>query len=229
MIKHLGLLMRKTGMTRDAFVKRYETGHVPLVNELLAADFAAYNRCYPVDVADDRDVGFDAMTQIWYVDQAAEDASIALLSIPDVGRRISEDEVHAFERAKLFFFKVEDRTTGSPPGPVKAVGISKPLDVARDEMIKRMENTFVPQLTGLGGLARCTRNYPIPDSAFQHQNYDRHSRRPPSLITELWFANTKDLAAWQTGLRELKAGAKDLGDYLGEVVEVQHFGDQPLT
>lgn len=35
MIKQTALLKKKQGMSHEAFIKRYEEGHVPLINEVL--------------------------------------------------------------------------------------------------------------------------------------------------------------------------------------------------
>jgi hypothetical protein len=231
MLANLGLLSRKAGMSRSAFVERYEHGHVPLIEETLGSSFMAYSRCYPL-IADDRDVGFDALTQVWYANTADSVHSISLLSEPETGRRIADDEKELFDRARLFFFRVDELTGGLPApsgGKIKAVCLSQPLAGDRDTFIQTMERTIFPELVSLGAtkgrsaIQGSRRNYAIPDSAFQHNLYTPHTRRPPAVVTEIWFDDRNYFDLWRAAYREADSR---LRSSVGEPIEVRQFGDR---
>jgi hypothetical protein len=229
MLANLGLLYRKAGMSRSAFTERYERGHVPLIEETLGSSFAAYSRCYPV-TSDGEDVGFDALTQVWYASASHAERSISLLSDAAIGQRIAEDEKALFDRSRLFFFKADEFVAALPvPGErcIKAVCLSQPLQGDRDAFIQTIERTTLPVIVDLGvngqpALKACRRCYAIPGSAFQHDLYATRARHPPALITETWFADRTSFDVWRVAYERRR---KALPFDLGEPVEVHQFGD----
>jgi len=48
MIKVVGLLKKKPGMSREVFIKRYEEGHVPLIKEVIPF-YDQYRRSYIIN------------------------------------------------------------------------------------------------------------------------------------------------------------------------------------
>jgi hypothetical protein len=231
MFANLGLLYRKAGMSRSAFMQRYEHGHVPLIKETIGSSFGGYGRCYPL-VADDQNAGFDALTQIWYANAADAERSITLLSDPEIGQRIAEDEKALFDRARLFFFKVDEFTDGLPPsteGQIKAVCLSQPVQGDRDTFIRSMEHVMLPVFAALGapegryGLQGSRRGYAIPGSAFQHNLYAAHTRQPPGVVTETWFADRGCFDRWRDAYPK---GDEALIRAFGEPIEVRQFGDR---
>jgi EthD domain len=51
----------------------------------------------------------DVITELWFDDQAAMDATMAKLSAPDVAAMIIADEETIFDRSKHLAFKVDER------------------------------------------------------------------------------------------------------------------------
>ena len=48
------------------------------------------------------------MLEVWYPDQAAYEASLSRLALPEVAAEIAEDEEMLFDRPKNRFFMIEE-------------------------------------------------------------------------------------------------------------------------
>lgn len=112
MIKAIALLKCKAGLSREAFIDYYEHHHVPLILELQPR-ICGYRRnfidlagafIYPGATAPD----FDVITELWYPDRAAFDASMAAATNPDIAGRIARDEENFLDRSKTRMFVVEE-------------------------------------------------------------------------------------------------------------------------
>jgi hypothetical protein len=216
MIKAVGLYSKKAGMSPDAFFRRYEYGHVPLVREIFSGCFAAYTRSYAhLEAAELTGVfahapalGFDSLTQLWYRQQADIDRIAERMTQPQNGQRLSDDEQHLFDRGALLSFRVHER--GDPPGePAAALKVAalytKPAGVAPAAFLEQVETEIAPALLGLrsadGGplVAGCRRNHLIAGSLFRHPLYDAPAQSPPDLVMELWFRSPGDMRQWSAG------------------------------
>jgi hypothetical protein len=114
MIKMIGLLKRKPGMSTEAFRDYYESKH-RLIGEKYLKDHACrYSRRYLTPLlrsaaGREADTEYDVVLEVWYPDQAAYDASIARLGLPEVAAEIAEDEERFLDRPKNRFFTIEER------------------------------------------------------------------------------------------------------------------------
>lgn len=112
MYKSIALLKCKPGLSREAFIDYYESRHVPLIRSLLPQvcgyrrNFIRPEGAYSNEAAAERD--FDVITEIWFADQAAYDAAMALSAQPDIGGRIAEDEENFLDRSHTRMFVVDE-------------------------------------------------------------------------------------------------------------------------
>jgi len=111
--KSIALLKCKPGLSREAFIDYYETRHVPLIRSLLP-QICGYRRnfihpegAYINEAAAERD--FDVITEIWFADQAAYEAAMALSAQPEIGGRIAADEENFLDRTHTRMFVVDER------------------------------------------------------------------------------------------------------------------------
>src|SRR3954470_8167565 len=104
LIKLIFMFKRKPGLTHEQFRHHYETSHVPLVHKYLSHLFIDYRRNYVTGAlghsaqADrerptERDIGFDAITELWFADEAAIQEMNRITSDEAVGRLFYEDEL----------------------------------------------------------------------------------------------------------------------------------------
>lgn len=143
MIKTISLLHARAGMAHDAFLDRYEGVHVPLVNRLLGP-FRDYRRNFVRPAAEAEWIAglgavrpdFDAMTAIWFDDQAALAALGAKLAEGDAGPRIAADEIEMFDRSRMAMFMVGEQAV-SGPAALDAAGVKLILIGARDPGLSR--------------------------------------------------------------------------------------------
>ena len=121
MIKVIGLLKRRPGMTVAEFREYYETRH-RLIGEKYLTGFASRYRRRFLDPSPDRVTGelpeaeYDVIMEIWYPDQATYEAASARLAEPEVTREIIADEERLFDRPKMRFFLVGEERESDVAG-----------------------------------------------------------------------------------------------------------------
>ncbi len=112
MIKTIALLKCKAGLSREDFIRYYETRHAPLILSI-APQVCDYRRNFlvmegailaPGLAAPD----FDVVTELWYPDRAAFEAAMAAFTDPVNAQRIAADEENLFDRSRTRFFVVEE-------------------------------------------------------------------------------------------------------------------------
>ena len=113
MIKTIAFLKCKAGLTREEFVRRYETQHAPLILSI-APQVCEYRRNFllpegAITAPGASKVDFDVVTELWYADQAAFEAAMAAFTSPGNAARIAADEEQVFDRAYTRFYVVEER------------------------------------------------------------------------------------------------------------------------
>ena len=113
MIKMIVLLKRRPGMTRDAFIARYEGGHAPLAEKHVGGA-ARYVRRYlePLPSLFTGEVAepeHDVITELWFDDEAQFALTMQRLAEPEVVAEITADEEHLFDRDKQRVFLVDER------------------------------------------------------------------------------------------------------------------------
>ena len=116
MIKQIGLLKRKSGMTPDDFRNYYETTHRVIGEKYLAGFATKYMRRFLDPLSTGADMQeFDVILEIWYPDQATFERCREHLSSPEAAAEIAADEEQLFDRAANRFFLVEERESVLPP------------------------------------------------------------------------------------------------------------------
>ena len=105
-IKVIGLLKRRPGMSVAAFREYYES-RLRLIGEKYLADYACkYQRRYLNPGPDVPD--HDVILEVWYPDRDAYDAANERLSVPEVAAEIAADEERLFDRTSIHFYLVEE-------------------------------------------------------------------------------------------------------------------------
>jgi hypothetical protein len=191
-IKQIALLKAKAGMSREAFIRRYEDGHAPLISEILPF-FEEYRRSFLIpdgmprpshlDNAD-TDVEFDVVTELWFEDAASLKALGDRVARTDAGTRIADDESHLFDRSRMIMFGVEEHHTDSdrlaprPPlqsgrPPIKMLaflsmrpGMDRMSFITQYETVHAELAVKLLQRNGVPLFATYVRNYPQPENRF---------------------------------------------------------------
>ncbi len=111
MIKTVGLLKKRTGMTTEEFRAYYETYHRLIGEKYLCGYASKYMRRFlnpqPGRPQPD-EPEFDVILEIWYPDAETQAACADVLSQPDVLKEITEDEEKLFDRDHMRFFTVDE-------------------------------------------------------------------------------------------------------------------------
>jgi hypothetical protein len=115
------------GMSRDAFIDRYENGHAELGIKLLKRNgqyiSASYRRSYPapgswlqLEAANDSvaDEDIDVLTEISFWTKADYQAFQGLCGDPKNAAILTEDEKQLFDRSVMMMFLVEPRVSRLP-------------------------------------------------------------------------------------------------------------------
>jgi len=120
MIKAVAFLKSRPGMSRDDFIRYYETRHAPLILSI-APQVCEYRRNFllaegailaPGAAAPD----FDVVTELWFPDHAAFAAAMSAFTDPVNAQRIAADEQNLFDRSRTRFFIVDERSSPINPG-----------------------------------------------------------------------------------------------------------------
>ena len=113
MLKLTAPISAKPDISREAFIKHYETSHAPLVKKLLPM-IAEYRRRYVCRQGEGSlqapAPGFDVLTELWFEDEAGLDAFWTRIREPEVIAQIRADEAHFLvsERTQLFQVEVHE-------------------------------------------------------------------------------------------------------------------------
>jgi uncharacterized protein (TIGR02118 family) len=111
-IKVVTLLKRKAGLSREDFVRYYETRHAVLATQVvpglldyrrmyISADRPAFGTAPPA-------LDFDVITTLVFADAAAYEKAFAELSRPEIAQQVAEDEAHLFDRTNITAYIVEE-------------------------------------------------------------------------------------------------------------------------
>jgi uncharacterized protein (TIGR02118 family) len=117
MFKVVVLVAKKAGMSREDFIRHYETVHVPLVLKSVPT-LVEYRRNF-IDPADmmampgAAETDFDGITEMWFHDRAGYEAMGALNADPVKGKALDDDAALFMDAAKTRMFVV-----GEYGGPI---------------------------------------------------------------------------------------------------------------
>jgi len=117
-VKIVTLLKRKAGMSREDFVRYYESRHAVLAAEVVPG-LMDYRRMYidpgrPAFGMPADSLGFDVITTLVFADAAAYENAFQTLARPDIAQRIAEDEEHLFDRACIKAYIVDEYISELP-------------------------------------------------------------------------------------------------------------------
>jgi hypothetical protein len=109
------MLKRRTGMTREAFIERYENGHA-LLGAKHVVGAARYVRRYLEPVPElftgkIVEPEYDVITELWFESREAYERTMQHLAEPDVVAEIVADEEALFDRSRHRVFLVEEHDT----------------------------------------------------------------------------------------------------------------------
>ncbi len=119
MPKMVILIKKKPGMSREDFINHYETSHAVLGKRLLGHLWTKYVRNYPVSLMayqpeeNSVDDTYDAVTEIWFEDQAAVDEMARIINLPENNSVILADEEKFQDRLKTRLLMVEEVDNGT--------------------------------------------------------------------------------------------------------------------
>ena len=111
-VKVVTMLKRKPGMSREAFVQRYETYHAVLAARLVPG-LLDYRRMYisaerPAFGTQPPALDYDVITTLVFADLPSYERAFDTLKRPDIARQIGEDEEHLFDRTNITAYLVEE-------------------------------------------------------------------------------------------------------------------------
>jgi uncharacterized protein (TIGR02118 family) len=112
MVKLIGLLKKKAGLTRQEFIDYYENTHAPLARRTLPMG-EDYRRSYPQTVrVEGREVEgepeFDVIAEVWFRDQTAYEAFSRAILDPQKRAVIVADEERFLDRSASRIMIVEE-------------------------------------------------------------------------------------------------------------------------
>lgn len=118
MVKMVGLLRKKAGMTTAEFRAYYEGHHAPLASRLMPPG-TDYRRSYPNVVRiegreAEGEPEFDAVSEVWFADRAAYETFAKAMQDPVNRAEIVEDEKLFMDRAATQIMVVEEHRSPAP-------------------------------------------------------------------------------------------------------------------
>lgn len=114
-IRLIGFMTRRPGMSHSEFRDYYESRHRLIGEKYLAGGACRYLRRYLTSTQPDQDSPYDCLLEVWYPDEAAMAATSARLALPEIAAEIVADEEQLFDRSKLVFVLAEDVESVLPP------------------------------------------------------------------------------------------------------------------
>ena len=120
MIKTVGLLKRRKGMSTEEFRAYYESTHRVIGEKYLGGHAVKYmRRCLnpasdPAAATFGPDGDFDAILEIWYPDRETHEAVAKRLSEPEAAAEVLADELKLFDRPRNRFFTLTEAVSDLP-------------------------------------------------------------------------------------------------------------------
>jgi hypothetical protein len=220
MIKQVALVTAKAGMTRDAFIDRYENGHAVLALRIVPF-FCDYRRNYVIPnsmistghLGSTAPVNFTGITEFWLAGQKEVDELDRALRA-GVGDQIVEDETHLFDRSKITTFQTDEFLTpdqelairpssvdGRPA--VKLFFLARRNEaIARDAFVAGYEDHYTSTVLNTSRVNRrpliagFRRSYPVAGSPFQHPHIEFKQTLDFDVMTEIWFWTENDFKSF---------------------------------
>jgi uncharacterized protein (TIGR02118 family) len=115
MLKVIMFVPRRKDLSVQQFRDHYENVHVPLAHAALRT-LRAYVRNYPETTLSGSSPSFDAITELWFDDEAAWKAAAAAGAAPE-GQALRADEENFMDRAGVVAVLVKE-CSSTLPAPV---------------------------------------------------------------------------------------------------------------
>jgi uncharacterized protein (TIGR02118 family) len=111
-IKMIFMLKRRAGMSREEFVRYYESTHAKL-GEKHVVNAARYVRRYLKGLPEPftgtvTEPDYDVITELWFHNQADMEAAMSYLRKAEVTQEIARDEENLFDRPRNRVYLVEE-------------------------------------------------------------------------------------------------------------------------
>lgn len=112
MYKVLIFLKRRAGLSRQDFIKHYETVHAPLAETHLK-HLKRYTRRYVEWLSEprsgvDQGLDFDVVTEMWFDSREEFNDAMAQISVPPASEELAADEDQLFDRSRLIWASVTE-------------------------------------------------------------------------------------------------------------------------
>ncbi|WP_156681293.1 EthD domain-containing protein [Sphingomonas profundi] len=113
------LIKKKAGMSREDFIRHYETSHAVIGKRMLGHLWTRYVRNYPQSLmeyqpeANSIDDSYDAVTEIWLKDEAALAEMGRIINEPENNALILADEEKFQDRLKTRLLIVDEIDNGT--------------------------------------------------------------------------------------------------------------------
>jgi EthD domain len=213
MVRLIGILTKKNGMSRNEFTNYYETRHVPLIRRIFPS-LVGYSRNFvlPAGVIEGGHIehtppppDFDVITSLWFSDEVGLESMTRAVNEDETRKAVIADEEQFLARDRSLTFRVDEhvtpaealgRGTMTNDGPMTKMicmftrhhGMS--LNAFRDYYEGTHSVLGARQISVLAGY---TRNYVIPRSELSVRGF-ANARRPDfDGFTELRFRSKADL------------------------------------
>ena len=109
MIKSIALIKRKSGLSREEFIKHYEEVHVPLILKYVPT-IRRHVRNHIISALRQKELEFDCITEAWFDDMDGYKTAIGVWRT-EIGQVIRDDEDIFLDRSKLLMYLVEERSS----------------------------------------------------------------------------------------------------------------------
>lgn len=112
MVKLIFFLRRKSGMSMEAFVERYDRVH-RLLGEKHVPTAMRYVRRFLIPtegIFTEANSDFDVITELWFEDQAALEQALLHLRDPEIAAEIAADEELQFDRSATRVYMVREES-----------------------------------------------------------------------------------------------------------------------
>jgi hypothetical protein len=212
MVRLIGILTKKNGMSRNEFTDYYEERHVPLVRRTFPS-LVGYSRNFVLPAAVEGGhiehaqppPDFDVITSLWFSEEVGLESMMRAVNEDETRKAVIADEEQFLARDRSLTFRVDEHVT-----PAEALGRGTKVNggpmtkmicmfTRRDGMSLNAFRDYyegthavlgASQISVLAGYAR---NYVIPQSELSVRGY-ANARRPDfDGFTELRFRSKADL------------------------------------
>lgn len=107
-MKAFAFLTTKADLSRADYIDYYEKHHVALTTKLMTGALDYRRNHIVTDGSFGEAPEFSTITEFWFRDRAAFDATLAIQNDPETARILSEDEANVFDSSKTRMFLVEE-------------------------------------------------------------------------------------------------------------------------